>query len=81
MAGKSAFANITRSRSFFVIMGFVVVIQIGLVQLGGPALNTAALPLSVWLKVVLLGATAVVAGEVLRYGQRLWAKLAAVPVA
>jgi Ca2+-transporting ATPase len=71
MAGKSAFANITRSRSFFLIMGFVIAMQIALVQFGGEALNTAPLPLSVWFRVVLLGSSAVVVGEALRFAQRL----------
>ena len=74
MAGKSAFANITRSRSFFLIMGFVIVMQVALVQFGGAALNTAPLPLSVWLRVVLLGASAVIVGEVLRLAQRMLAR-------
>lgn len=78
MAGKSAFANIGRSRSFFVIMGFVIVMQIALVQLGGAALNTAPLPLAVWFRVILLGASTVVAGELLRYVQRKMAKSAPV---
>jgi len=81
MLGRSAFANITRSRSFFMIMGFVVVMQVALVQFGGAALNTAPLPLSVWLKIMLLGASAVVVGELLRYVQRLFAEPVAVPAA
>ena len=80
MAGKSAFANIGRSRSFFLIMGFVIVMQIALVQLGGAALNTAPLPLAVWFRVILLGASTVVVGEVLRFVQRSMAKSTPVPV-
>ena len=78
MAGRSAFANITRSRSFFLVMGFVVLMQIGLVQFGGVALNTAPLPLSVWVRIVLLGTSAVVVGEALRFLQR---RLAPTPAA
>ena len=76
MAGKSAFANITRSRSFFLIMGFVIVMQVALVQFGGAALNTAPLPLSVWFRVVLLGASAVLVGEALRLVQRSFTRAA-----
>ena len=75
-AGKSAFANITRSRSFFLIMGFVIVMQVALVQFGGAALNTAPLPLSVWFRVVLLGASAVLVGEALRFVQRSFTRAA-----
>ena len=75
-AGKSAFANITRSRSFFLIMGFVIVMQVALVQFGGAALNTAPLPISVWLRVVLLGASAVLVGEALRLVQRSFTRAA-----
>lgn len=77
MAGKSAFANITRSRSFFAIMGFVIIMQLALVEFGGKALETAPLPPMVWIRVVLLGASTVVVGEVLRFVQRLMAKPAA----
>jgi P-type Ca2+ transporter type 2C len=80
MLGKSAFANITRSRSFFIIMGFVIIMQILLVQFGGIALNTAPLPLSVWIRVVLLGASAVVVGEILRMIQRIVARPVAKPI-
>lgn len=79
MAGKSAFANITRSRSFFMIMGFVIIMQIALVQFGGAALNTAPLPFSVWVRVILLGASTVVVGEVLRVVQRAMRKETATP--
>ena len=74
MAGKSAFANILKSRSFFIIMGFVIVMQIALVQFGGAALNTAPLPLTVWIRVILLGASTVVVGELLRVVQRKMTK-------
>ncbi|MBM4087945.1 MAG: cation-translocating P-type ATPase [Planctomycetes bacterium] len=80
-AGQSALANITRSRSFFMIMGFVIVMQIALVQFGGVALNTAPLPFVVWLKIVLLGASALLVGELLRFVQRLFVKPIAAPAA
>lgn len=80
LAGKSAFNNITRSRSFFAIMAFVILMQMALIQFGGAALNTAPLPLLVWVKIILLGASAVVVGEVLRFCQRLFAEKSVVPV-
>ncbi len=69
-SGASAFANISKSRSFFAIMGFVAVVQFALVQFGGPALHTSPLPLAVWLKILGLGVTAVIVGEILRAFQR-----------
>ncbi|MGB3975306.1 MAG: cation-translocating P-type ATPase [bacterium] len=80
MEGKSAFANITRSRSFFVIMGFVIIMQIALVQFGGEALNTTPLPLTVWFRIILLGATTVIVGEILRLVQRVKAGSYGTPV-
>lgn len=74
MPGRSAFTNITKSRSFFYVMGFVVLMQIALIQFGGVALNTTNLPLSVWGRIIALGASAVVVGEVLRFVQRLMTK-------
>jgi len=74
MAGKSAFANITKSRSFFLIMGFVIVMQTALVQFGGAALNTAPLPFVVWIRAILLGASALVVGEIVRWVQRMFVK-------
>jgi len=76
MAGKSAFANISKSRSFFVIMAVVAGMQLALIQFGGAALNTAPLPLMVWCKIILLGTTAVMVGEVLRFVQRCIVKTA-----
>lgn len=71
LAGRSAFANITKSRSFFYVMGFVIALQFMLIQFGGFALHTTPLPLIMWVKIILLGASAVVVGEVLRFAQRL----------
>lgn len=69
--GGSAFANLLKSRSFFAIMAFVAVVQFAMVQYGGSILNTAALPIAVWFKILCLGATAVVVGEILRVIQRV----------
>jgi Ca2+-transporting ATPase len=72
--GKSAFSNITKSRSFFYVMGFVVLMQILLIQFGGKALNTTNLPFSVWLRILALGASAIAIGELLRFLQRKFAR-------
>lgn len=69
--GASAFGNILKSRSFFAIMLFVAVVQFAMVQFGGAALNTTALPFEVWLKILALGASAIVIGEILRVAQRI----------
>lgn len=68
--GASAFGNIRKSRSFFAVMGLVAVVQFGMVQFGGAALNTTALPFAVWLKILALGTSAIVVGEILRIVQR-----------
>jgi len=80
MAGKSAFTNITKSRSFFLIMGIVIIMQISLVQFGGSTLNTTSLPFSIWIKIVLLGTSAVVVGELLRFIQRITGYSATIPL-
>jgi P-type Ca2+ transporter type 2C len=80
-AGKSAFSNISRSRSFFVILAFVIVMQVALIEFGGVALNTAPLPLDVWIRIIGLGASAVVVGEILRQVQRLFARSTIAPLA
>lgn len=69
--GASAFGDIIRSRSFFAIMALVAVVQFAMIQFGGPALNTTALPIGMWVKILGLGATAVVVGETLRIVQRV----------
>ena len=51
-------------------MGIVAVVQFCMIQFGGAMLNTVALPFAVWMKILLLGATAVAAGEVVRFVQR-----------
>ena len=70
LPGRSAFAGLSKSRSFFVIMGLVIVGQFMLVQFGGDILNTEALPLVVWIKIILLGSTAIVVGEAVRFVQK-----------
>ncbi len=70
IAGRSAFTGITQSRSFFYVMGFVIVIQFLFVQFGGHILHTVPLPPLVWVKIILLGSTALVVGEALRFVQR-----------
>lgn len=69
-AGASAFAGLSKSRSFFLVMALVAVVQFAMVQFGGAMLHTAALPLAVWAKILMLGATAVIVGELLRAIQR-----------
>jgi len=68
--GVSAFANISRSRSFFAVMALVAAVQTLLVQFGGEFLGVAPLPLPVWLRIFALGAAVVLAGEALRALQR-----------
>ena len=68
--GASAFGNILKSRSFFAIMALVAIVQFVMVQFGGAALNTTALPIAIWFKILGLGVTAIVVGEVLRFVQR-----------
>ena len=57
-------------------MAVVAGMQLALIQFGGAALNTAPLPLMVWCKIILLGTTAVMVGEVLRFVQRCIVKTA-----
>jgi P-type Ca2+ transporter type 2C len=67
---RSAFAGIAQSRNFWLILISIVVVQIGLIQFGGNAFNTAPLELGMWVKIILLGASALVVGEGYRFIRR-----------
>ena len=69
--GVSAMSGIFASRSFFMVMALVAAVQFAMVQWGGAVLHTAPLPPALWGKTLVLGASAVLVGELLRLGQRL----------
>ena len=52
-------------------MALVAAVQFAMVQWGGAVLHTAPLPPALWGKTLVLGASAVLVGELLRLGQRL----------
>ena len=64
-------SGIFASRSFFMVMALVAAVQFAMVQWGGAVLHTAPLPPALWGKTLVLGASAVLVGELLRLGQRL----------
>jgi hypothetical protein len=44
----------------------IVVVQVLLTTFGGEIFNTAPLPLSLWIKIILLTSTALIFGEIVR---------------
>ncbi|MCX6689091.1 MAG: calcium-translocating P-type ATPase, PMCA-type [Methanoregula sp.] len=60
--------------TFFLVMGFVVVIQILIVQYGGSVFATVPLSLEQWVKIGIFSASVLVVGFVLRlaYGMYKW---------
>jgi Ca2+-transporting ATPase len=51
---------------FFVVMGLIVVTQVLIVQYGGTVFNTVPLSLAQWVKIIVLSASVLVVGFVLR---------------
>ncbi len=60
--------------TFFVVMGFVVIIQILIVQYGGSVFNTVPLPVDQWIKIIVLSASVLVVGFVLRHAYRQYTR-------
>lgn len=73
---RSAFANLFKSHNFLFVMSLIVVVQVLLTQFGGTTFNTAPLPWDVWIKVLLLGISVLVIGELFRNIRRRGAKSA-----
>jgi len=73
---RSAFANLLQSKNFIVVLIGIVIVQIILVQFGGEAFHTTPLPLVVWIKIVLVGFSALVIGELFRFFRRQFVKKA-----
>jgi Ca2+-transporting ATPase len=71
---RSAFAGVLASRNFQMVLGLIVVVQILLTQFGGATFNTSPLPLSIWIKILLIGASALLLGELYRFVRRRLAK-------
>jgi len=67
---RSAFAGVSESRNFQMVLGLIVVMQVLLTQLGGSAFNTAPLPLNIWINIILVGASALLLGEGFRFVRR-----------
>jgi len=68
--------------TFFAVMGFIVLTQILIVQYGGAIFHTVPLPADQWVKIIILSASVLIVGYVLRlsygaYRQRTNANLAA----
>jgi Ca2+-transporting ATPase len=66
---RSAFSGLFKSRNFLLVVGLIVVVQVGLTQFGG-RFNTAPLPLDMWGKIILLTSTALLFGELVRFLRR-----------
>ncbi|MDD3136381.1 MAG: calcium-translocating P-type ATPase, PMCA-type [Methanoregula sp.] len=60
--------------TFFVVMGFVVIIQILIVQYGGSVFNTVPLPVDQWIKIIVLSASVLVVGFILRHAYREYSR-------
>ena len=60
--------------TFFGVMGFVVIIQILIVQYGGSVFNTVPLPVDQWIKIIVLSASVLVVGFVLRHAYREYSR-------
>jgi len=71
---RSAFAGVLASRNFQMVLALIVVVQIILTQFGGATFNTAPLPLSIWIRILLVGASALLLGELYRFVRRRLAK-------
>jgi Ca2+-transporting ATPase len=67
----SAFSRLRKSRNFLLVMGFIVVMQVALTQVGGVVFNTAPLSFSMWSKIILLTSTSLIIGEIVRYLRRI----------
>ena len=67
---RSAFDGMLGSRSFIIVMGVIVIVQVLLTQVGGALFSTAPLSLAMWAKILLLTCTALVFGEAARYIRR-----------
>jgi Ca2+-transporting ATPase len=60
--------------TFFGVMGVVVIIQILIVQYGGSVFNTVPLPVDQWIKIIVLSASVLVVGFVLRHAYRQYTR-------
>jgi Ca2+-transporting ATPase len=69
-AKVSPLAGILKSKSFMGVFGSTVIIQILLVQVGGPVgdfFRTTPLDLTTWLLIIAFGSSALVLGEIGRF--------------
>ena len=58
--------------TFFVVMGFVVIVQVAIVQYGGAVFATVPLPAMQWVKIILATSSVLVVGLVLRVSYGLY---------
>ena len=69
---RSAFAGVQQSRNFWVVLVFVVVVQVLLTEFGGSTFGTAPLPFHIWINIIMVGVSALLLGELSRYVRRQW---------
>jgi Ca2+-transporting ATPase len=63
---RSVFAGLSLRSNFLKVVLMIVVVQVLLTTFGGEIFNTAPLPLSLWIKIILLTSTALIFGEIVR---------------
>lgn len=82
---RSPFRGILRNRSFLLILGLIVVIQVAITQIGGPigeqVFRTQPLSLETWLLILAGTSTALIFGETMRRLRLMFGRSAPLKVA
>jgi len=72
--GTSVFKNLKESKSFFLVLAAIVVVQVLITTFGGAFFNTQALPLTMWAKIIGVGLSTLVIGAIFRAIGKLFIK-------
>lgn len=72
---ESIFANLKENKAMLWIIGATFLLQIVITQFGGEVFRTAALPVSMWVKIILYSSSVIVFSEGIRFAKRVWKKV------
>lgn len=74
LTSKSIFTNLSNNKLMLGIFALTFCLQILITQIGGPFFNTVALPISMWVKIILVSSSIILVSEVLKLVQRKFAR-------
>ena len=74
LSNTSIFRNLLKNRMMVIVFAFTFALQVFIVQVGGAVFKTVPLSLDIWLKIIGIAFTVVLASEIVKLIKRVFTK-------